>query len=842
MHTCGGPPMISHTRKLDANPWINIVAKTDHITQAAAVYSEDFRVAIKLPFGRNQNFCGRQDIVEKLCLFLEPRPFAQHPHNAIESSPGRKTAVLYGMGGIGKSQIALKYAHDYAECYTSILWIDANDFSSTIESACKCVEQIVAHYVSKSGASPDYQAISNILGIPGKINSSGKIIKRATNLAIEAVHTWLSATKNQGWLLLIDNYDKAEEKKLEKLFPTCDWGSVLVTTRLANLGRIGKLVEVEGLGAEASLELLLKSSGKHEEQPNDLELGKAKEIIIALGELPLALDQAGAYIKFLRIVPFSDYRDRLEKGMKACFKRDIQVHGLPADKASILTTWRLSFEELSEEAKKLLYLCAFLSNEDIPTELFHRGSSAVNWIKELKDKDRFEDAIGELFAFSLAKPKNPSDASFWVHPSAIGGSSSEKSSVDWIFERRIFSHLGVCKDNISKYFKESDNGKVSSASMTIGRTYNGLGYYKQAKALYLISLEVYEKTLGTDHISTLNTVDAIASALYELGRYDEAIQWFQRALAGKERGLGQDHLSTMKTVNNMANVFESLGRYNEALKWYQRALAASEKVVGKDVLFTLGILNNIGVAFAKKAQYKDALGCHQRVLAGREKAVGKDNIKIMCSVINMAWVFEKQARYDEALKSCQRVLAMYEKALGKDHPATLEPVHIVASIFNNQGLYGEALEWCQRAMAGSEKALGNDHPETLGAVHTIASVLSNLGRYDEALEWCQRSLVGFQKAFGNDHPDTLGAVHTMASVFSNLGRYDEALEWCQMALKGLEKTIGNDHPDTLGAVHTMASVLSNLGRFRRSAGIISDGTRGERENTREGPSLNPKNL
>ncbi|KAL7265806.1 hypothetical protein RUND412_011667, partial [Rhizina undulata] len=249
--------------------------------------------------------------------------------------------------------------------------------------ACKIVEQLAAHYASKSRSEPDYQAISNFLGIPGKLDSSGKIIQTATEQAIEAVHTWLAAENNRGWLLLVDNHDRARAEELEKLIPMCDWGSVLVTTRLANLDRFGELVEVEEIGAEAGLELLLKSSGKHEKPLIDSELGEATEIVKALGELPLALDQAGAYIRYLKI-RFSTYRDRLEKGMEASFRRSVEGFGLPPDKASVLTTWKLSFQELHEDARKLLYLCAFLSNDDIPHELFHRGKGAVGWIKAME--------------------------------------------------------------------------------------------------------------------------------------------------------------------------------------------------------------------------------------------------------------------------------------------------------------------------------------------------------------------------------------------------------------------------------------------------------------------------
>ncbi|KAL7269226.1 hypothetical protein RUND412_008121 [Rhizina undulata] len=152
--------------------------------------------------------------------------------------------------------------------------------------------------------------------------------------------------------------------------------------------------------------------------------------------------------------------------MEDSFKMIIEGYGLPLDKASVLTTWKLSFQELNEDARKLLYICAFLSNIDIPKELFRRGKDAVDWVKHLHEEDRFDDTIGQLYAFSLAKPQESSEDSFYIHPlvqawtreyidstmrfqnaeysitlvaSAID-KKHETSPDDWTFERRIISH------------------------------------------------------------------------------------------------------------------------------------------------------------------------------------------------------------------------------------------------------------------------------------------------------------------------------------------------------------------------------------------------------------------
>ncbi|KAL7268124.1 hypothetical protein RUND412_009268 [Rhizina undulata] len=566
---------------------------------------EEFKVTVKLPFRKNENFCGRDAILEQLYHVL-------HPSNASGNISGRKTAILYGMGGVGKSQIALEYAHRvrFSRGYTSIFWIDAENSSRTDKSAIEVMKQLVAHYAKKWHSSPDFAEIANSLGIPGKIDDSGRLMPGATDNGLEAFHDWLRKKENRDWLLLIHNKDKAEVGDLNKILPTCNWGSVIITSRLSNLRRYGKCIEIEGLEGEAGLELMLKNSRISQQSLDGSELAEAKEIIAALGGPPLALDQAAAYICSKQIT-FSAFRKKLNAlAMEITFKSELSEHSLSSYKDSVFTTWELSFQELCADARRLLLLCAFLSNDDVPEELFRRGKKAVDWI--LEDDDRLEKAMEDLFAFSLVKRKNSGD-SFWIHPlihtwarerqtnstvrrqnaetaitlvaSTIVINDNERSSADWIFARRILSHLNVCQENISEYLSGSDNTpKGAEASSAIGSAYEQLGFFNAAEVSYRSALTSFEKTLGSDHPSTLATLNDIASVFREQGRYKEVVEMFQKTLAGREKALGSHHPSTLITVNGIASVFSDQGRYSEALEMHQRALSGNEAALGSDHL------------------------------------------------------------------------------------------------------------------------------------------------------------------------------------------------------------------------------------------------------------------
>ncbi|KAL7272771.1 hypothetical protein RUND412_004405 [Rhizina undulata] len=555
---------------------------------------KEFNVRFTLPFRQNAIFCDRDDILERLCQILEPRdlvePLTNTTRTDVHLNSSRKTAILHGIGSIGKSQIALRFADRFSHCYSSIFWIDANDSSRTTESATMVVEQLVDHYKTKWRSCPNYQEIANTLGIPEHLDSSGKINQSISLPAaiIKAVHTWLCVTENRGWLLLVDNHDQVALGELDKLLPPCNWGSVVVTTRLANLHRFGECVEMEEIGVEAGLDLLLKSSRKYRQNLDDSQLCEARKIVKALGELPLALDQAGAHISSIQM-SFSDYRKIIEKSIRAGLNKQVPQYGLPSYKASVFTTWKLSFQELDDNARRLLHLCAFLSNEDIPDELFRRGRSGVDWISEafrifLSKAQKLNQKLLDTFASAcvarehtdIATQRQIAVDAITLVASAIYTNPHEKSFDDWIFERRILSHLGVCRAHISRYFDGSDSIKAAEASYDIALAYKDLGYYKYAET-YQKAFALYEKALGSDHKSTLDTVHCMAIVFDSQGRYDEALEWYGRALAGYKRALGSEHLLTLKTVNNMAVVFDIQGRYDEALEWYGRALVGSEK-------------------------------------------------------------------------------------------------------------------------------------------------------------------------------------------------------------------------------------------------------------------------
>lgn len=821
-----------------------------------------FSIPMNLPFSRNQNFTGRQDeLLAMHAVLQESEADVRRP----------RIAVLYGLGGMGKTQLAIQYAHSYGNSYTSVWWVNANTTATLTKDFLKILYEIVSHHArlrTGTGQSPDYAWIATMLGLPfGTLDAAGKVSPVAdTEVVVEAVKGWLGNEDNSRWLLIVDNYDDLENVDIADYLPR-EGGRIIVTSRAQDSQRLGKGLEVEGAQMEDCLEILRKSAGTKlenfetgaSERPLTprlylpyllyLERSDAVEIVNRLGALPLALDQAGAYINSLRI-PYSQYLPRFTGEFARIAGKRPPKSVWQYREDTVFTTWEISFNTLGSGAQALLLLCGFLDHEDIWEGLLSQkilmaelgiGKDDLCGGCE-KDADKVEecveDAIQEIFALSLAKRKRIDD-SFWIHSmvhtwslerldkskrgentmvavlltSAALSVDNDSESLDLASRLLPLVQLctnHICRDGYLEFVTDLQSfGKIGILSTA----FSALGIVRDNEMLCRWLLTRKTAALGVNHSSTLDAAYILAIALGRQAKYVEALELYRLVLAENEKVLGKEDLTTLGVVEGIAFVYMSQGMYDDALELYGRVLAGREKALGKDHPDVLRVGNSLASVFTRQFKYDEALELYERVLAGQERVYGKDNSEILTTISNMASLAHHQGRYDDSQRLFERVLAWEEKALGEDHISTLSTVGSMAALFETQGRYDDALEWYARVLAGEEQSLGKNHPTTLTTVANIALVLGSQEKYSDALEYFVRALAGLEKSLGKEHPTTLTMLCNMASVLSEQEKYAEALELMERVLAGEEKAFGKDHAVTLGTVCNMAWVLMSQGKY-----------------------------
>ena len=593
--------------------------------------------------------------------------------------------AISGLGGIGKTQTAIEYAYRHRDQYRAVLWSGADSRDALVSG---------------------FGAIASLLDLPEKD-------EKDANVVAEAVRRWLE--RQTGWLLILDNVEDLVGVA-KPFLPASGTGHVLMTTRLQATGAMAQCAELEKMELEeGALFLLRRAKLIAPDAPLDAasedHKKPAREITEEVAGLPLALDQAAAYIEETPSTPAKYLKLYRTEGAALRRQRGRQA----AEHPSVTVTFSLAFaqvEKANPAAADLLRVCAFLAPDAIPEEIFSSGG------KEL----------GEPLAKAAGKPLA------WDAAVEAAG-------------RYRLIHRNVANDtlNIHRLVQEVLKDWMDAPTRRVWaervvRVLNGVFPYVEFRSWpqcerlipHAIVIGRLVADFGLDSVVAACLLNRSGYYLCDRARYAEAEPLYQRALAIDQKAQGPDHADTATSLNNLAAIYDGQGRYGEAEPLYRRALAIREKVLGPDHPDTAQSLNNLAGIYRQQGRYREGEPLLQRALAIREKAQGPDHADTATSLNNLAAIYDDQGRYTEAEPLHQRALAICEKALGPDHPNTATSLNNLAVHYKSQGRYGEAEPLYQRALAISEKALGPDHPDTVLSLRNYALFLRKRGREAEA--------------------------------------------------------------------------------------------------------------
>ena len=508
-----------------------------------------------------------------------------------------------------------------------------------------------------------------------------------------AVRRWLG--REPGYLLILDNAD--DPALVQPYLPLEPKGHVLLTSRAHNFDvlHIKKPIVLPVLTPDEAREFLIKRTGR-EESLDPAEQEAARTIAGELGYLPLALEQAAAYMVeheeafAVYLAAYHTLRLKLLDEMGP-------VAGEYPE--TVRTTWKRSFDAVakaSPAASALLRLSAFFAPDAIPYELILEGAAACSepLASALTSAPGGEHALNKLLA-PLARHsfvrRDPEARTYSIHrlvqavllnelPAADRKEIAERAvkALDRTFPDAEYATWPQCERLVphalaARGWIESEDLRVPEAA----RLLNLAGYYLKARA-----------------------------------RYAEAEPLYRRALAIREQALGPDHPHTANCLNNLALLYSGQGQYAAAEPLYRRALAIAEQALGSDHPDTATCLNNLALLYDAQGQYAAAEPLYRRALAIREQALGPDHPHTANSLTSLAGLYSGQGQYAAAEPLYRRALAIAEQALGSDHPHTATCLNNLAGLYSGQGQYAAAEPLYRRALAIYEQALGPDHPHT----------------------------------------------------------------------------------------------------------------------------------
>ena len=703
--------------------------------------------------------------------------------------------ALTGLGGIGKTQLAVQHAHRHAADYGLVWWLAADQPLTLVSGLAD-----LAHRLRLDEARPGDQPA-----------------------AAEAARRWLE--QHEQWLLAFDN--AAEPHLVRPWLPGGDTGHTLITSRFVAWGGTAHRTRLQPLDAEHSARLLQQRSG----QDNP---AAARALAGRLGGLPLALEQAGAYMEATE-TPLADYLQLLETRSTA-----LLAYATDDETRSVAATWEPSFQKLRERAPTsadLLSVAAFLAPEDLPRDLFVGNDTLPERLSPLSDALAFGDALAALARYSLITPTADAfavhrlvqdttrdrmtvpDQQTWTQTAVALLDAAFPSDVDeladpqrWPRCARLLPHLLAA----AEHARETTVAEaIAAALLRRGGSYlEHRGDYLAARGRLEHALALVEGARGPDHIEVAYVLDALGYLLLNQGDLAGARANLERALAINERVLGGDDPAVGRTLNVLGRVLGDQCDLAGACAHLDRALAISmaAPALGPDDPQVASILNNVGRVLRDQGDLAGAREHHERALAIKEAAcaLGPNHPSVGSTLDLLGRVVGDQGDLADARSYLERALVIKEAALGPNHPEVAITCWWLGVVLQGQNdpLRGRAqLERAQatfeRVLRLDEAAYGPDHPTVARDVNNLGAVLRDRGDLDGAQAAFERVLRLDEAAYGPDHPTVARDVNNLGAVLRDRGDLDGAQAAFERALAIFQIALRADHPFT-------ATVRANL--------------------------------
>jgi tetratricopeptide (TPR) repeat protein len=765
---------------------------------AAAVERPRFPTALpgvwNVPYRRNPDFTGRDELLGSLAEALAGRGTA-----AV-------TRVLQGAGGIGKTSLVVEYAYRYRSRFDTVWWVRA-------EQVATLLGDLTDLAVALSLADPE---------------------EASQQLAVAAVRRWLD--DHDRWLLVLDNAGAPDTPtglevplaRLVDLLPQVIHGQVLVTSRDASWEDYAALAELEVFTREEAIGFLLVRSGATDEQA-------AEEVAELLGWLPLALEQAGAYVRQTR-TPLATYLGRLRQFPALALAKGRPRDRDPAD--TVATTWQVSLERVGPVpgAVSLLEVCAFLAPEAINRELFSQQlDHRAHGLRVLAD-DPFalDEAIGGLRRFGLVKVGEQTmtvhrlvqqvvrarlaasdreaalTAAVELLAAAFPSSPHElRDPKRWPRCAQLLPHLLVA----AEHAQQAGVARATTAALLrrAGGYLERRGEYEAARGLSERALALTEAAYGADHLEVAYVLDALGYLLRVQGDLAGAQAAHERALAISRAAQDPDQLLVASVLHNLGRVLHAKGDLADARTHLERALTIKQAILPRDHPDVASTLGNLGGVLRDQGDVAGARKYVERTLAINELARGRDHPDVGRTLDTLGGLLHLQGDLAGARGHLERALAINEASLGADHPDVGRTLGSLAAILRDQGDLAGARPLYERALAIYEASLGADHPDTAQCLNYLATVLHEEGDLAGARQLYERALAIRRASLGPDHPHTAHSLTNLAFFLHDQGDLAGARTRFERALAIYEASLGLDHPYTALGLNNLATILADQG-------------------------------
>src|SRR3984893_12304771 len=617
----------------------------------------------------------------------------------------------------GKTQTAVEYAYRFSAEYKVVWWIRAEETTKL---------------------ATDYAALALELKLPEKDAPEQFDPAARSNAIVNGVRRWLR--QNGGWLLIFDNAQGSPD--VRNYLPQGGTGHVIVTSRNPNWQGMSAL-PVDMMERNESIDFLLKRTQKADQQA-------ASKVAEALGDLPLALEQAGAYIEETNC-SIAHYATLLAKPSQKFMTGGPGANYLE----TVAKTWKIAFGQVKKEspaAEDLLSLCAFLAPDEIPLQVLipskGRRQLPGSLAKVIKNPGAFDNVVASLRRYSLVKVSEDRLLSVHRLVQAVGRERlTEEDIKKWAeiavlllseafqFDSDDVRTWPACSTLLPHVLVATGHAKALQVALeetgglltALGRYSVGRAKFAKAKAAFEQALAIDDKIHGPDDPRVAEDATNLGFLLKNHGVLRDAKKYFERALQINIKAYGANEPEVAISLNNIGLILKDLGDLKQAQKKFERALEINTKRYGQKSPEVAVNLNNLGYLRKDKGDIKGAQTYFERALKINEAAHGADSRSVATNLSNLGIIFKDKGDTERALTYFKRALAINEAAYGPNHRQVVTNLYNLGYLMKDKGDVEGARLYFTRALGIYEEAYGRNHPNVTSIRKNLRSLEKKKG-------------------------------------------------------------------------------------------------------------------
>jgi tetratricopeptide (TPR) repeat protein len=741
------------------------------------VFQPPVGIPQNLPRGGVRKFVGRDRELATL-------------HEQLQQNDRLAIASVQGMGGIGKTELALQYAISnlaHSNYPAGLCWLRARDR--------EIATQIVKFANVNIGLTIDEQ------------------------LEIDAQVAFCWQHWPQGEVLIILD-DVTDYQAIAPYLPPSDPRFKLLITTRVDLGSTVLKVVIEELDEDSAIALLESLIGEERIQ---FQLDDAQSLCRWVGYLPLALELLGRFL--VRKLDWSI--DRLLKALK---EKSLETKALTAIEAGmtgqlgVAAALELSWQELNQSERDLACILGLFAIAPIPWSLVEQclSSFEADDLEELRDNGlkahsllkrvgensyQLHQIVQEYFRIKL---QQYSASGEWIRISfcqeivKIAKNIKKRYTID---ELNYFAGVIPHIEEVANYHIDIlKNNELIHPFEGIGNFYRSTGNYILAEYWYGDCLNKVQIRLGNEHLDVATSLSNLANLYRVRGKVKEAELLLKEALRQREILLGEEHPSFINSLSNLAILYRTQGRYKEANVLYHKILENKKKLLGEDHLDIASSLNNIAIIYCIQGKYDLAELLYKEALEKRQRLLGEDHISVINILSNLANLYRAQGKYEQAEPLLISTLEKKQQLFGEDNPFIINSLSNLANLYRAQGKYEQAQPLLIDILTRRQSLFGEEHHLVARSMNYLAILYSDRGMLPEAELLCTGALEQRKRILGLKHPSVARSQWTLGTIYQKQDKYVEAKALYNQALEIYESEFDFDHPDIQGIKESISSL------------------------------------